>query len=560
MNKTNGASKERGLEITARDCIRLVFISSLSAAWLLVASGCSLLKKRNQVDLGVVYDELAQLPDYQRNPVIVVPGILGSRLVDKETGDVTWGEMGPSGASPLRTRSLTELALPMRVGVPLHQLHDQVHSDGPLDQITFKFYGIPIRVNAYAQILASLGVGGYRDRNFRGSSGSNQVDYGDEHFTCFQFSYDWRRDISETAAELDRFIEEADAYTRQQYRERYGIENADIQFDIVAHSMGGLVTRYYLRYGSQILPDDGSAPELTWAGANKVGRAILVGTPNAGSTKSIHEMKDGMRLARPLPKFPPAVIGTMPAVYQLLPRTRNQALTKATGEVLDVLDPNIWSQLKWGLADPKQDRQLKKLLPNTTNANQRRRIALEHQFKCLVRARQFHDSIDIPAALPPGLEMHLYAGDAIETLDSLVADLRTGKITEEKMAAGDGTVTRTSAVSEERDADGIRRNIPWDSKTFLSSDHIGLTRDRTFVDNVLSRLLEHPVPSMIDLAAPIGHDWSQEDGVVTSDVPSDWLLHLPLAVPEPPREQPPVDLLQPEPIPKSFSKLLLELE
>ena len=134
--------------------------------------------------------------------------------VDGQTGEVVWGEMGPSGVSPLKTRSLTELALPMQSGVPLHQLHDQVKQDGPLDQITFRVAGIPIRVNAYAQVLATLGVGGYRDQHFHGSSRLNEVTYGNDHFTCFQFAYDWRRDISESAAQLAQYIEEKDAYTR----------------------------------------------------------------------------------------------------------------------------------------------------------------------------------------------------------------------------------------------------------------------------------------------------------------------------------------------------------
>ncbi len=43
--------------------------------------------------------------------------------------------------------------------------------------------------------------------------------------------------------------------------------------------MGGLVLRYYLRYGAQPLPEDGSIPRLTWAGAANVANAILVATP-----------------------------------------------------------------------------------------------------------------------------------------------------------------------------------------------------------------------------------------------------------------------------------------
>ena len=460
---------------------------------LAMLTGCQSLKQRGQVDLGDIYNDLAQLPDTERNPVIVIPGILGSRLIDNETGEVVWGEMGPAGVSPLKTHSLTELALPMRPGVSLNQLHDQVGQDGPLDQITFRVAGIPIKVNAYAQVLATLGVGGYRDQHFHGASRRNEVDYGVEHFTCFQFSYDWRRDISESAAQLAQYIEEKDAYTRQQYLERYGIENPNIKFDIVAHSMGGMVARYYLRYGNQPLPDDGSLPELTWEGANRVGRVFIVGTPNRGSTQAVKEIKDGLRLAPPMPKFPPAVIGTMPAAYQLFPRSEDMPLVYQDGSSPDILSPHTWQQLGWGLADKRQDRVLARLMPNCS-VDQRRQIALDHQAKCLARARQLHQALDVPASLPPGLELHLFAGDAKKTLHQLKVNSLNGRVTKEIKTAGDGTVTRTSAVAEPP-TDGLHRpdrTIPWTDETFLSTDHLGLTRDRTFVDNVLNQLLATP--------------------------------------------------------------------
>ncbi len=476
-----------------RQRIRSIRLTVASFCCLAILIGCQSLKKRSQVDLGDIYDDVAHLPDTERNPVIVIPGILGSRLVDKQTGEVVWGEMGPAGVSPLKTHSLTELALPMQSGVPLHQLHDQVGQDGPLDQITFRVAGIPVKVNAYAQVLATLGVGGYRDQHFRGSSRRNEVSYGDDHFTCFQFAYDWRRDISESAALLAQYIEEKDAYTRQQYLERFGIENPNIKFDLVAHSMGGMVARYYLRYGNQPLPDDGSLPVLTWEGAQRVGRVFIVGTPNLGSTQAVSEMKDGLRLAPPMPKFPPAVIGTMPAAYQLFPRSEDTPLVFEDGCSRDVLSPQTWQELGWGLADKRQDRVLARLIPNCS-VEQRRQIALEHQAKCLTRARQLHQALDVSAPLPPGLEMHLYAGDAKKTLHQLLVNPNNGRVIQKIKTAGDGTVTRTSALAERQDGRLHRpvRMISWTDETFLSTDHLGLTRDRTFVDNVLDQLLVTP--------------------------------------------------------------------
>ena len=471
------------LVVCARFVIALCFIAMLS--------GCKSFQQRRQVSMGEIYNDLAQLPDSERNPVIVIPGILGSRLIDGQTDEVVWGEMGPAGVSPLKTHSLTELALPMQAGVPLQQLHDQVQQDGPLDQITFRVAGIPVRVNAYAQVLATLGVGGYRDQHFRGASGRNEVDYDEDHFTCFQFAYDWRRDISESAAQLAQYIEERDAYTRQQYLERYGIENPNIKFDIVAHSMGGMVARYYLRYGNQPLPDDGSLPALTWEGAQRVGRVFIVGTPNLGSTKAINEMKEGLQLAPTMPKFPAAVVGTMPAAYQLFPRSEDSPLVLEDGSSLDVLSPETWQQLGWGLADKRQARVLARLMPNCS-VEQRRQIALDHQAKCLARARQLHQALDVESPLPAGLEMHLYAGDAKKTLHQLVLNSRNGRVTKEIETAGDGTVTRSSAIAERKTQHRPSRIIPWTDETFLSTDHLGLTRDRTFVDNVLNQLLASP--------------------------------------------------------------------
>ena len=51
--------------------------------------------------------------------------------------------------------------------------------------------------------------------------------------------------------------------------------------------MGGLVTRYYLRYGrTDALKGEGAFP-INMSGAAKVASVILLGTPNLGSVSSL---------------------------------------------------------------------------------------------------------------------------------------------------------------------------------------------------------------------------------------------------------------------------------
>ena len=89
--------------------------------------------------------------------------------------------------------------------------------------------------------------------------------------------------------------------------------------------------------------------------------------------------------------------------------------------------------------------------------------------------------------------MHLFAGDAKKTLHQLCVDVKSSRITQEIETAGDGTVTRTSAISERKLVNKkVLRMLPWTMETFLSTDHLGLTRDRSFVDNILYHLLNQP--------------------------------------------------------------------
>ncbi|MEE8128144.1 MAG: hypothetical protein V3T45_06280, partial [Nitrospinaceae bacterium] len=101
--------------------------------------------------------------DPHRNPIIVIPGVLGSKLVDQDSGDIVWGAFGLGQVDPNTSKGARLVALPMAPGQPLRELHDNVRSAGALDRINFNFLGFPLQLDAYYHILQTLGVGGYRD-------------------------------------------------------------------------------------------------------------------------------------------------------------------------------------------------------------------------------------------------------------------------------------------------------------------------------------------------------------------------------------------------------------
>lgn len=444
--------------------------------------------------LGDIYDRTVQSADGERNPLIVIPGVLGSRLVDDASQRVVWGEFGGDGIDPSTPNGARLLALPMAEGKPLRELTDNVHVQGVLDALEIRVFGVPFEMSAYRDILVALGVGGYRES----VSGPTDVNYGGINHNSFQFAYDWRRDNVENAQRLHQFILGKKAEIEAARQKRFGAEARPVKFDIVAHSMGGLIARYYLQYGDADLPGDGSVPPLTWAGAANVERVVLVGTPSAGSIDAVENMVKGVVFSQALPRYQSAILGTMPGLYQLLPRSRHRpVISDGDRKTIDIMNPQAWVQYRWGLLNPAQQTVLHQLLPNVTDPGLQQRIAYEHLKKCLDRAKAFHAALDVRSKPPQGTSVHLIAGDAYPTSAQLWAHAN-GHVSVAAQLPGDGKVTRASALMDERYTEGTKWSprlispITWSSVNFLFTDHLGLTRDPAFTDNVLYLLLEAP--------------------------------------------------------------------
>jgi len=202
-----------------------------------------------------------------------------------------------------------------------------------------------------------------------------------------------------------------------------------------------------------------------------------------------------------LPRYPAALLATYPSIYQLLPRPRHGAYVfddDPDQPIDEIYDARLWEKYGWGLAakDEASQKVIAAALPEVDDPEQRHRIALSLQAIILDRAKQFHAALDIPAAPPETLEIFLVSGDALDTPKTVSVNRQSGDIQVIEKGPGDGTVLRSSALMDERENGDwepqLRSPISWSSVLFLASNHLGLTEDPAFVDNVLFWLLEEP--------------------------------------------------------------------
>lgn len=112
----------------------------------------------------------------------------------------------------------------------------------------------------------------------------------------FPFPYDWRRDNRANARRLATFVE------RQLAAWRTASGNMTAQVILIAHSMGGLISRYYLEC----------------LGGHEQCRALITfGTPYRGSLNALNAIANGKRILRFFDVS--SALRSFTSVYQLLP-------------------------------------------------------------------------------------------------------------------------------------------------------------------------------------------------------------------------------------------------
>ncbi len=180
----------------------------------------------------------------KRTPLIFLPGIGGSQLVNKD--GVQWVDaqrlfdsdddkflevlrLAPDGVSPFDPNDARYTSV--RLGDILRTLHVDVI--GPISQTS----------DVYAKTIELLQAAGYK-----------------ENTDLFVFPFDWRKDM---AAEAGRLLTRID-----EVRQQTGAP----QVDILAHSQGGLVTRAALANPASV---------------GKIRHVLTMGTPVLGATKAL---------------------------------------------------------------------------------------------------------------------------------------------------------------------------------------------------------------------------------------------------------------------------------
>jgi pimeloyl-ACP methyl ester carboxylesterase len=134
--------------------------------------------------------------------------------------------------------------------------------------------------------------------------------------SLFVVYYDWRRDLAENACVL------ADRIAR--IRAATGASRVHL----VAHSYGGVVARYFLRYGGRDAVRDRDCPVANGAmaaavnapGGQKTDRVVLVGAPFHGSVLAFRTLLEDFNLFGFLSLGLRDAVFTMPLAWQLLPQ------------------------------------------------------------------------------------------------------------------------------------------------------------------------------------------------------------------------------------------------
>jgi len=469
-----------------------VFSAGLLIAVSLVLSGC--ISARRSPNLEHIF-AIARSTTGKR-PVIIIPGILGSELINSKTGEKVW-------PSAFRT---ADDGLPMTPD--LVNNHDDLVPGKIVE--TVRLARILPEVFVYRDLLEALRhYAGYRDGDWNNPGTDGDKD------TFYVFAYDWRQDNVANARELIRQIEHL----------KEKLQRPELRFNIVAHSMGGLIARYAAMYGNKDLPRENEEIHLTWAGAAHINKIVMIGVPNEGSADAFATLIEGYSITEGLRRRVPLLNKltaedsiSSPALFQLLPHgSAVRFLDENLKPVqIDLYDPEVWKHYGWS---PISNPDFRRRYSAKGGGEGARLQSLDAYFVAVLkRAQRFHQALDASSLVNPPVSLMAIGGDCEETLNSPVIlhdakqdrwltlirprEYRTtsglritrAQVTAAMYAPGDGRVTRASLLGADlskssRESNAENHGLGLTYAVFGCNLHGQLQRNKTLQDNALTAIV-----------------------------------------------------------------------
>ena len=446
------------------------YLLSLLVALALVSAGC--ISARQTPNLEQIFASARARTG--KRPVIVIPGILGTELINSKTGETVW-------PSAFRT---SHDVLPISPNLEANR--DDLVPGKILE--TVRLARLLPEVYVYRDLLDALRqYAGYREGNWENPGVDGDRD------TFYVFAYDWRRDNVANARELVQQI--------QRLKDR--LQRPDLKFNIVAHSMGGLIARYAAMYGDADLPPDDVAIHPTWKGAAHIGKIVMIGTPNEGSADAFATLLEGYSITEGLRRRVPLLnkltaddAARTPSVFQIMPHRADAKFLDENLQPLpvDLYDLEAWKRYGWGALYSTEFRH---------HFDGKQEDLDAYLAATLKRARRFHEALDAVDDSDSPVVLLAIGGDCEETLSAPVilrdqkknrwvtlirpreyrtaAGVKMSKkiVTAAMYAPGDGRVTRASLLGE-----GLVKTA-----VFGCDLHGQLPRNKSMQDNALTAIV-----------------------------------------------------------------------
>ncbi|MGI9035583.1 MAG: lipase/acyltransferase domain-containing protein [Pyrinomonadaceae bacterium] len=325
-----------------------------------------------------------------RLPVIIIPGLIGSELRNKD-GDKVWFN--------LRRAKGDDLRLPVSPNL-------KDNKDGLIvGDILRRFKVLPLTpdIQIYSKLVDSLQKDGYVEGKIDAPDANGYAD------TFYVFPYDWRLDNVENAQLLLKKLDDL----------RAKLNRPNLKFNIVAHSMGGLIARYAALYGNADLTE--VKPHPTWRGASYINSISLIATPNGGATAALNSLLKGFSLfgggklnipfIQKITKFD---IFTIPSVYQLLPHAGAVRAFDSHLRPLkiDIYDPETCEKYGWAAyTDPDFNK----------NFEVGEQIQAKAYFRAVLhRAKLFQAALDAKPAIRDPIPTYYLGSECKQTVNGFI--------------------------------------------------------------------------------------------------------------------------------------------